>query len=334
MEVVMSDETINNTFQVTAPARLSISNIRGSIVVRPGDPGVIEVVAVKHGNFDSGRYSVEMNQDPDGSVRVETRANESFLGFLSYPPRVDYSLRVPQGVHLETSCVSSSLDVSDLEGVFRFKTISGDMQLANLKGPFKLNSVSGDISGSHLSGTLDVGTVSGRVRLLESDFPNAEASAVSGDLILQTALSEGPYQFSSVSGSARLLVPADTHCNAELNSVSGSIHSSLPVTATRIGHGHKVTQILGGGTSVRLKSVSGNLSFETEGVPATPVQTSSSAPAESLSSVPPIPPVPPVPGTSSSIPPPAPLTTAEILQRIERGEMTVDEAIKLMKNQS
>jgi hypothetical protein len=30
----------------------------------------------------------------------------------------------------------------------------------------------------------------------------------------------------------------------------------------------------------------------------------------------------------------APLSTAEILQRIERGEMTVDEAIKLMKDQS
>lgn len=328
----MSDETIKNTFQVTAPARLSISNIRGSVVVQPGDPGVIEVVAVKHGNFDSGRYTVEMNQASDGSVRIETRSDDSFISFLSHPPKVDYSLRVPQGIHLDTSCVSSSLDISNLEGTFKCKTVSGDVQLANLTGPFKLNTVSGDISGSHLTGVLELGTVSGRVRLLESAFPTAEGSAVSGDLTLQTPLSDGPYQFSSVSGSVRLVVPADTHCNAELNSVSGSIRSSLPVTTVHYGHGSKVTQISGGGTSVRLKSVSGNLSFEVEGVPATQVQPTSSSTEPIPPASPPL--ESPIPPTPSSPPPPAPLSTAEILQRIERGELTVDEAIKLMKNQS
>lgn len=328
----MSDDTIKKTFQVTAPARLSISNIRGSVLVQPGDPGVIEVVAIKHGNFDSGRYTVEMNQDSDGSVRIETRSDDSFISFLSHPPKVDYSLRVPQGIHLDASCVSSSLNISNLEGTFRCKTISGDMQLASLTGPFKLNTVSGDISGSHLTGVLELGTVSGRVRLLESAFPTAEGSAVSGDLTLQTPISDGPYQFSSVSGSVRLVVPADTHCNAELNSVSGSIRSSLPVTTVHYGHGSKVTQISGGGTSVRLKSVSGNLSFEVEGVPATQVQTTSSSAEPIPPASPPL--VSPMPPTPSSPPPPAPLSTAEILQRIERGELTVDEAIKLMKNQS
>jgi hypothetical protein len=42
----------------------------------------------------------------------------------------------------------------------------------------------------------------------------------------------------------------------------------------------------------------------------------------------------PAPPTQPTTPAPAPLSTAEILQRIERGEMTVDEAIKLMKDQS
>ncbi len=329
----MSDETIKNIYSVPTPARLSISNIRGSVTVQPGDSGVIELVAVKHGNFDSGKYSLEMSQDADGSVRAETHTNELILGFLSYPPRVDYTLRVPQGIHLDVSCISSSLSVGELEGVFKLKTISGDMQLANLKGPFKLNAVSGEISGSRLAGVLELGTVSGKVRLTESAFPTVDASTVSGELNLQTPISEGPYQFGSVSGSVRLLVPSDTHCNAELSTVSGSIRSSLPVTATRLGHGLKVTQIAGGGTMVRLKSVSGNLSFEAEGVPATPVQTSQASAAEPIPPASPPAPVAPVtpltPDSSSQ----APLTTAEILQRIERGEMTVDEAIKLMKNQ-
>jgi len=328
----MSDEVIEKTFQVAAPARLIISNVRGSITIQPGEADVIEVKAAKHGNFDSGRNVVEMTQDTDGSVRVETRSNDALFGFLSHPPRVDYSVRVPQGIHLEASCISSTLNVSGLEGSFKLKTISGNVELVKLSGPFKLSAVSGDITGSQLIGVLDLNTVSGRVHMTESGFPSADASTVSGDLLLQTPVSEGPYHFSSVSGSVHMVVPADTRCNVELNSVSGSIRSSLPATATSMGHGLKMTQVQGGGTAVRLKSVSGGVSIETEGVAATTVSTTDSLRVESIPTIPSIPPVPPIPISSSSTP--KPLSTAEILQRIESGEMTVDEAIKLMKEQS
>ena len=327
----MSDEIIEQKYEVTAPARLIISNVRGSVTIQPGEAGVIEVKAVKHGNFDNGRIAVEMTQDSDGTVRVETRSNDAFFGFLSHPPRVDYSVRAPQGVHLEVSCVSSILNVSELEGVFKLKTISGNITLTKLSGPLKLGAVSGDIDGAQLSGVLDLNTVSGRVHLTESSFPSADGSTVSGDLTLQTPVADGPYRFSSVSGSVRMLVPADTRCNVELNSVSGSIRSSLPASASSMGHGLKVTQIQGGGTTVRLKSVSGGVSIESEGTPATVVQTTSPA---DFSPIPPIPPIPPVPPTEIPSTPQEELSTSEILQRIERGELTVDEALKLMKDQS
>jgi len=320
----MSDETIEKKFQVGSPARLIISNVRGSITIQPGDVGVIEVKALKHGNSESAANVIEMIQDSDGTVRVETRSTESIFGLLSHPPRVEYSVRVPQDIHLEASCVSSSLNVTGLSGAFKLKTISGDMDVSNLAGPIMLNAVSGDTTGSHLAGVLELGTVSGRVKLLQSDFPTADASTVSGDLILQTPIAAGPYAFSSVSGSVRMLVPPDTHCNAELSSVSGSIRSSLPVTTTSMGHGLKITQVGSGGSSVRLKSVSGSLTFEVEGLPATNIPANPT-PASTAPQTPPTQPV---------TPPPAPPSTAEILERIERGEMSVDDAIKLMKGQS
>src|SRR4030042_5423447 len=138
MEVFMSDETIEKTFQVADPARLNISNLRGSINIQPGSADVIQVRAVKHGNFDSGRYSVEMTQDSDSSVRVETRSNETMFGFFSHPPKVEYTLHVPQGVQLYASGISSSLNISGLNGEFRLKTVSGEIGLADFSGPFKL----------------------------------------------------------------------------------------------------------------------------------------------------------------------------------------------------
>ncbi len=320
----MSDETIEKTFQVSSPARLGISNIRGSVTIQPGSEGVIEVKAVKHGNSISASDLIDLRQDSDGSVRIETRSAEVFFGLLNLPPKVDYFVRVPQGIQLDVSCISSSLNVSGLSGSFKLKTISGEVEVNDLAGPLKINGVSGDISGARLSGVLDVGTVSGRVKLLQATFPSAEGSTVSGDIVLQTPVSAGPYIFGSVSGSVRLLVPADTRCTAELSTVSGNIHSSLPATSTRMGHGSKVTQVGGGGTTVRLKSVSGSLNFEVEGMPAANVSvdpTTASAPPITASAPP-------------AAPPPAPLSTAEILEHIERGEMTVDEALKLMKGQS
>jgi len=321
----MSDEIIEKSFQVGTPARLIISNVRGSVTIQPGEAGVIEVKAIKHGNSISASDLIEMSQTSDGTVRVETRSNETFLGLLSFPPKVDYLVRVPQGIHLDASCISSSLNVSGLSGSFKLKTISGGIDVTDLTGPFKLNAVSGGITGSHLAGVLEMGTVSGSVHITASNFPSAEASTVSGDLNLQTPIAEGPYQFGSVSGSVRLLVPKDTHCKVELNSVSGKLRSSLPVTSLALGPGTKVTQVGSGGTAVRLKSVSGGLTIETEGVPATNA-TDTSASTSTY--------VPPTPPATPTTPPPAPLSTAEILQRIESGDMTVDDAIKLMKGQS
>ena len=330
----MSDETIEQTFQVTAPARLKISNVRGSIVVLPGDPGVIAIKAVKHANTGSSRQTnIEMTQEADGSVRVETRSDEAFLSFLSlsHPCKVDYTAHVPQGITLDTSGVSCSLNVSGLEGVFHFNTVSGDIELAELNGPIKLNAVSGDVNGSKLVGTLNLETVSGNARLADSNFPSTDANTVSGDLVIQTSLAEGPYHFNSVSGDVHVVVPADTRCTAKISSVSGSIRSSLPSTATRLSNGSKATEIQGGGTKVRLSSVSGDLSIETEGAPATAVPVVPATPEAPIPPVPPIPSIPPIPPAAPIQPA---LSTAEILQLIERGEMTVDEALKLMKGQS
>ena len=319
----MSEETIEKTFQVADPARLIISNIRGSIIIEPGEAGVIEVRAVKHDNFNSDRFTVEMSQADDGTVRVETRSYESWFGFMSHPPKVDYSVRTPQCTNLKASCVSSTLNVSGLKGVFKFKTVSGDMHLEKLNGPFKLDAVSGNVTGSNLAGTLELKTVSGRVYLSDSAFPSALTSTVSGDLILQTSISDGPYQFKSVSGSVRMLVPTDTRCDVELHSFSGNVRSSLPITATKTVQGLNKTKIQGGGTLLSLKSVSGGVSIEADGVPATTVRTT-----EPASTVP-VPPTPPVEPTQPNNE--ASASTSEILKRIESGELTVEEALRLMK---
>jgi len=277
----MSD-TIEKTFTVSSPARLNLNNIRGSVEIRPGEDGVIRVTAVKQsGSGDAKSTEVEMTQEADGSVKVTTHYPEAWWGWIigSFPCPVEYTVQAPRnsflkvnGVSNETSVegfegeftfhsVSGEISLRDLSGPVKVSTVSGKMELENLSGDLRLNTVSGKISGRHLNGRLHLDTVSGRVELEESSLPSAEAGTVSGGMELQTSLGEGPYRFNSVSGDVQLMLPADTHCSAELHAISGKITTRLPATSTSRSNGAQTLEIQGGGVKVYAHSVSGNLSL-------------------------------------------------------------------------
>jgi hypothetical protein len=275
-------ETIEKTFVVSSPARLNLSNIRGSVEIRPGEADSIHVTAVKQSGLgDTRRTEVELTQDADGTVRVVTRFPDSGWGWIigSFPCAVDYTVQAPRrcslkinGVSNETlaegfegefsfNSVSGEMTLRDLTGPVKVNTVSGKMELAELAGELRLNTVSGKISGRHLAGHLHLDTVSGRVEMEESSLPSAEATTVSGGMELQTALGEGPYRFNSVSGNVELMLPADTHCSAELHAISGSISTRLPATTTSRQNGAQTVEVQGGGVKVFAHSVSGNLSL-------------------------------------------------------------------------
>ena len=275
-------ETIEKTFSVSSPARLDLSNIRGSVEIRPGEDGVIHVTAVKQTGFgDTKRTEIELSQGADGTVKVATHFPDAGWGWIigSFPCQVDYTVQAPRRCSLKINGVSSAADAQGFEGEFSFNSVSGEITLCNLTGPVKahtvsgrmelaeltgelrLNTVSGKISGRQLNGPLHLDTVSGKVELEKSVLPSAEATTVSGEMDLQTALSEGPYRFNSVSGNVQLQLPAETHCSAELHAISGTISTKLPATSTFRQNGTQTIEVQGGGVKVYAHSVSGNLSL-------------------------------------------------------------------------
>ena len=105
----MSQELIEKTFRVPAPARLSLSNIRGSIEIQPGDDDIVNVTAVKHlGTGNPDRTEIEIRQEEDGSVSVETRFPEAGFKLFGWrqPCKVDYTVRVPHACSVKRSGVS------------------------------------------------------------------------------------------------------------------------------------------------------------------------------------------------------------------------------------
>lgn len=332
----MSQELIEQTFTVSGQARMVIYNVRGSVVVQAGQPGTISVQAVKH--TGSGSHTeVTITQDADGTVHAEARHKEGMLSFMTFtkPCKVDFTVSVPPETDLSTSLVSSSLDVSGLRGVVELSTVSGNIELSDLAGKLKINTVSGDISAAQLAGSLTLESVSGDVHLDNSNLGSAKVKTVSGDVQLHTPLGEGPYHFNSVSGDVRLVTLPEAQCTLELSTISGRINSSLPQTASQRSSRSQTMEIQGGGVRVYLRSVSGNLIITSSAEEPFPTSPEPARPA-----VEPQPPAAPEPAAPEPVVPPTPvppveprLTTSEILEKIERGEMSVDEGLKLINEQ-
>jgi DUF4097 and DUF4098 domain-containing protein YvlB len=273
-------EIIEKTFTVVSPARLNLSNIRGSVEIRPAADGVIHVTATRdERSGDASRTLVELSQDSDGTVRAVTRFPEGAWSWLigSFPCKVDYVVQAPRNCTLKLNAVSSDIlaggfagefsiqtvsgevSLNDLTGPTRIKSVSGAIELTDLNGDLRLNTVSGKVTGRHVSGALHLDTVSGDITLAESNLPSVEASTVSGRMRYQTPFGLGPYRFNSVSGDVELLVPPETRCAAELHAISGQLSTQLPATSVERHNGTQTVQVQGGGVKVFLQSVSGNL---------------------------------------------------------------------------
>lgn len=259
----MDHETLEEKFIVTTPARLAISNIRGSVEIRAGEENTISVTAVKDLNSgDANRTGVVMTQEEGGGVHVETIFREArILGSLfgtQRPCKVAYMIWVPRACEVRVNCVSSHALVEGVEGSFSLETVSGDLTLGSLAGSLWVKTVSGNIEGENLVGTLKLDTVSGRVRIVGADLPSIEAHSVSGEQYFQTPLGAGPYTFQTVSGNVVLKVPGEAHCSLQAQRVSGRINSDLPVTHRQGQYGYEYLEIGGGGVPLKYYTTSGN----------------------------------------------------------------------------
>jgi DUF4097 and DUF4098 domain-containing protein YvlB len=317
----MSIETFENTFEVKAPARLRVSNVRGHVDVQPGEEGIISVTAVKHqGSGSNGKTQIFVGQESDGLVVAEAKYENSITNLFGMikPSKVDFTIRVPQACSVKINCVSSSATICGLEGDFEVQGVSGDINLANLNGNFNFSNVSGKIAAKHLDGPLEMNNVSGKVQITESQIPKMIGKTVSGSATIETPLTDGPYEFKSVSGNMSVVTPEDTSCTVYIKSVSGKAKINLPVTGRSGIHNKQVIEVAGGGPEISMKSVSGILKVGSPNY----VKSDESQLKEGAVFSPAV--------VKPTNPAPQPKSQMQILQEIENGEISVDEALELM----
>jgi hypothetical protein len=259
----MNTELYEDKFDVKSPVRLVVKNVRGSVTVIPGEGGVIKVKAEKI--LDNGCADdllLEVYQEGKDTVYAVARLPERITIFGTYRPcKVHFTIEAPPETSLKIKTVSARVEAKGFAGDVNIKTVSGNQTLADLTGPLDLDSVSGEITGTRLKGTAEVSTVSGRIRLAEGIFPSLRAKTVSGKLEAETSLEGGPYHFSSVSGSLKLVAPDETNCTVRASGVSGRFYTDLDVSSSDVGRRSWFVKVGQGGADVKMKTVSGRMSL-------------------------------------------------------------------------
>jgi hypothetical protein len=297
----MTETRVTQEYSVTVPAAVSVSNIRGDIRVVPHDEPLIRLLAVREDNSGDSRGTViHVEQREDGTVLARTEHESGWFGF-SRPCRVHYTIQAPRETSVRTRNVSGSTRVEGMEGRHKFKSVSGSLTLEDLSGEIVASVVSGSIRAQRLHGPAELNSVSGGIEVADSDLPTLQASAVSGTVHVQTPLGEGPYRFSTVSGSIRLEVGEGQGCHVHARTVSGHIRTNLHATRGVVDRRFWDVDLNGGGPVVSLTATSGSLTLLAAGAGEPgPVRFRERTSEERIS----------------------------VLTRLENGELSVEEALK------
>ena len=239
-----------------------------------GEVSVTELCAVEGGETKvvsaSGAVHVAGWNVPSGSLLVETtsadvhaeRLTGQTISLTSRSGDVTVQKAQVTGTASFESA-SGDVRVSDGGGGTRAlaRTQSGSAEVSNLRAEqVHVETVSGDAALRDVSGALTVKTVSGDVAASGADSPAVSLLTVSGDAHWQCA---GPFSGSfagtTVSGDLRLTLSAGSDTRIEMNTTSGSLALSLPLTETTLTDKHAGGKLGAGTGSVRLQSVSGDL---------------------------------------------------------------------------
>lgn len=251
---------------------------------------------------------------------------------------------MPKDCSVRLNTVGADVKITGTRAEVGVQTVSGDVTLNDIAGDLTATTVSGDIEGGLISGTLVARTTSGDCKLRRSRLRRFSVNSVSGDFSIETPLISGEQCYAkTISGDLSLMVPGDTKATIHLKSVSGSVGCELPAEIVRSGRRHWQGRINGGGAQLEMTSVSGDLSIrrgdgavsdrpEPPQPPRTP--TPPREPANWREDEPAI--AEPVIESEAGVENTAPAwsgeegskqSTAEILAALERGELTVDEAM-------
>ena len=328
------DDTVEKVFTVDGMPRLRVRNVSGETAIRVGEAGQVRVVArkrVRGGSADRAKRLLE-----NVELRIEQRGNDIYVEPHLYEQerswldlfrgkrfRVDFEITVPRECAVDAQTVNGDLEVQGTRGPARVESVSGDVNIADLQGPMRIKSVSGDVQCSDYVGMLEGSSVSGDVDV-HGRVRGVELHTVSGDISIdmEPGATGRDNRLKTISGDVEVGLIGSS-CTCDFRTASGDLECDAPARVIREGRKDRTIVVGDGRGRLHVKTVSGDLtikpsSSEVTAEPAAAEANESEDQTETEST-----------GDVERTEPMASPVTArvrDLLERVARGELGVDEA--------
>jgi DUF4097 and DUF4098 domain-containing protein YvlB len=328
------DQTVEKTFTVDGMPRLRVQNVSGETAIRVGEPGQVRVVArkrVKGGSADRAKRLLE-----NVEVRIEQRGNDIFVEPHLYEQerswldlfrgkrfRVDFEISVPRETAVNAQTVSGDVDLNGTRGPTRVESVSGDVNIEDLQGPMRIKSVSGDVQCTDYVGSVEGSSVSGDVDI-RGRVRACELHTVSGDISIDLEPEVGGREsrLKTISGDVDVGLLAST-CVCDYHTASGDLECEVPARIMREGRKDRTVVIGDGRSRLSVRTVSGDLTIrpasssvrEEPAAAQEPTEAEDQAESDADRD----------PERTAPMAPPATAKVRDLLERLARGEVSVDE---------
>jgi hypothetical protein len=224
--------------RVSPAATVEVKGVNGAVRAEAGSGDRVEIVALKSGRRSNpAEVRIEViehaggvtvcavypSRDPDEPNRCEPGSGGR-MNTRNNDVKVDFTVRVPPGVH------------------FAGKTVNGE------------------VAAEGLDGEVHVRTVNGSVRFSTSGY--GEGSTVNGSIVGRLGRTDWsePLEFKTVNGSITLDLAGDLNAELEAKTVNGSISTDFPITVTGTFSRRSLRGTVGtGGRRISLSSVNGSI---------------------------------------------------------------------------
>ena len=255
---------LEKSFVTTPNPRVSVTNLRGQVVVKGWDKAQVRAVS----GTASGRVEIDAEAVPSSgpAARIQFRTHALDPMVTEDEETTDYTLDVPVGASIEIRNRQGRVLIERIQGDTWVESAGGVIQITEASGRINARTLGGDIEIIHPSGHVEASSITGSLRFTNPESARIRANTNSGKIVYEGSFAPmGEYILSTYSGDIDLLSPPEASFDLNAKTVKGKLDNTFVLQPKRHAPSPALpgTSLLGthntGTASVELTSFSGTI---------------------------------------------------------------------------
>lgn len=228
--IAATPSPVEKTIETTATPRISISNLRGKVIVKGWDRSQVHI------NYTSSSPQVAVDTEEFPSQgRVDKVHFTTYIINQSTPGQtgtVDFTLQIPTGSNLEIRNPQGMVQVESIQGDTSVDSLGGNISVVDPGGHLAVRSVGGNIEVIRPSGRVEAYSINGNLHFIDPATSRLHGTTTSGDIVYEgDFVPGGDYVLSDYSGNMDIICPPTASFELNAKTVRGKVDNTFPLVS-------------------------------------------------------------------------------------------------------